>query len=203
MFQPKSQPAPESPKPSSGSSAEPLSAESERLLSGVPDHIGGEGGESPASPGGGGQIAAMIDALVFKPEHVEIALRGVFKGLGWWFDSEHWQLTPEDSGWITQPATEMLNYIWLDNRDDISNAFVTWVMSTPGALGLLIGGGVVLGPRIAKQVELSRERRTRPLVPDPTKAPQPIRAAAPAPKPRVGIVIEDANPMGGMPHVEI
>jgi hypothetical protein len=194
MFQSKSKPAPESPKPSSGSSAEPLSAEAERLLNSVPDHIGSDGEVSGPS-GQAGQIAAMIDGLVFKPEHVEVALRGIFKGLGWFFDSDHWELTPEDGGWITEPATQILNYIWLDNRDDISNAFVQWVMSTPGALGLLIGGGVVLGPRISKQMSLSRERRKQPLVADPKPAPQPIRPAAPAPKPRAGIVIEDAQPM--------
>jgi hypothetical protein len=163
----------------------------------VPDHIGGEG-EVVGAPGASGadHIAAMLNDLAFKPEHVEMLLRGLFKGLGWFFDSEHWELQPEDSGWITEPATQMLNYIWLDNRDDISNAFIAWVMKTPGALGLLIGGGVVLGPRVARQMKLAHERRNKPLVADP-RPPTPIRPASAPAKP-AGIVFDDAPPMGGI-----
>lgn len=189
MFREKKPAAVPSSAPSANSStSEPLSAESERLLNSVPDSIGGEPGGID-EPGEGGQLSAMIDGLVFKPEHVEVLMRGIFKALGWFFDAEHWELSDSETGWVTEPATQMLNFLWLDNRDDISNRMLTWVMNTPGALGLLIGGGVVLGPRISKQMSLARERRnSKPLVQEPRTPPQPIRPA-PA-QPKNGIVFD-------------
>jgi hypothetical protein len=187
MFQHKADSAPDSAQPSKVSStSEPLSAESERLLGGVPDHIGGNGAAADPPDAAGNRIAAMVDSLVIKPEHVDVLIEGLFKGASWFFDSDHWLVSPLEARVLSQPGAEMLNYIWLSHRDEISNRFVEWMLSTPGALGLIMGGGIILGPRIVQQVKVSRERRPAVSVPRQPAPDAPQTRPAPRPVPRAG-----------------
>jgi hypothetical protein len=86
---------------------------------------------------------------------------------------------------LGRPAAQMANAMWVKLQQYVPDILGRWCESTPGATALLMACGIVVGPKIATQVKLSRERknatRARNMV---HEQPQPIRpAVVETPKP--------------------
>jgi len=141
---------------------EPLSAESERILGDLPDRIGdGEpavrvdiNDTDEPSPEGFAATPGTV-AIVVKEKYVRLAFEAAYKALAKFFDSEHWLLDSDEARALAEPSSLLLARL-------LPLWFTRWAESTPGALDLLFAMAIINGPRIAEQVELSRERRGRP-----------------------------------------
>lgn len=177
---------------SGNSTSDPLSAESERLLDSVPESIGGEvddaGGPAavssqvPEDP-----IAALMAQVAFEEQDVKDTLGELFDWLAERFESDHWRLTDRQTRMLGRPAAQMLNAIWGKLQVYIPDILGKWCEDTPGATAFILACGIVVVPKVTKQVAISRQRaKTR----GPVIAPQPARPQAVPPKPKMGIVFD-------------
>ncbi len=170
---------------------EPLSAESQNLLASVPDSIGGtsEPGEADGAslPDPQDPIAALMAQVAFEEQDVKDTLGELFDWLAERFESDHWRLTDRQTRMLGRPAAQMLNSVWAKLQVYIPDILGKWCEDTPGATALLMACGIVIVPKVAKQVAISRTRRKSvPMVQQgashvaPVAAPPPQPAAAPA-----------------------
>jgi hypothetical protein len=189
------------PKP-----GQPLSAENERLLHSVPEFIGEADSEPKARPGiqfaasDAEAIAGMLPDITFDPAEVQGVLEEMFD---WWaekFDSAHWKLTERQSRMLAKPTAELLSSLYLKIGVLLPGWLMSWCEATPGLMGFLLTSGIVIGPKVAVQFQLSRSRRkTEKNRVGPQRVPAPIRpAAAPAPQPHqtagVGLATPATSP---------
>jgi hypothetical protein len=181
-----------SPVSSTGFSTEPLSPESERLLSSLPSSIGGEPDDSgvPADVPTQDPIAALMAQVAFEPQDVQDVIEELFDWLSVRLESDHWKLTERQSRMLGRPAAQLLNSMWLKLQNYIPDILSKWCEDTPGATAFILACGIVVAPKIARQVAIRKERASmRPLVQDKPQPvpPQPIWTEQ---KQRVGIVVE-------------
>lgn len=188
---------PISSEPSNGSSAKPLSAESERLLGSVPDSIsdglpGADGPEASGASEADDAIAALMAQVAFEPQDVQDVVAETFEWLAEHFKSDHWKLTERQARMLGRPTAQLLNSLWARLSAYIPDILARWCEETPGATAFLLACGLVVGPKIAQQISISRQRaKERPIV-QPIRvqpAPQPTATGRPAP-PNGGIVFE-------------
>jgi hypothetical protein len=161
LFQ-KAQASADSPKGSElSSTSEPLSPESERILSAIPDHIGpGEPGEGGASTvdDAGDPIAALMAQVAFETQDVQDTLCELFDWLGERFESDHWKLTDRQARMMGRPTAQLLNSIWAKLQNLLPDILARWCEETPGATAFILACGIVVAPKIGKQIVISRER---------------------------------------------
>jgi hypothetical protein len=177
-------------------STDSLPPESERLLSSVPDFIGGEADDpgGPADVPDQDPVAALMAQVAFEPQDVQDVIAEFFDWLAERFDSDHWKLNERQARMLGRPAAQLANSMWLKLQNYLPDILSKWCEETPGATAFILACGIVVFPKVQKQVAISRERAKaeRPqLVKEPPKPVQPVSAPAQE-KPRVGIVFEGA-----------
>ena len=167
---------------STSSPAKPLSDESERLLADVPMRIGeitdtplGE----PVEPPGDDPIAALMAQVAFEPQDVQDMIEELFNFLAERFNSEHWKLTSTQSRILGRPAAQLANALWKRLQNYLPDILGRWCEETPGAMAFIIACGIVVAPKVTKQISLSRERAqsTAVCVERQTSEPAPMPAA--------------------------
>jgi hypothetical protein len=147
------------------SSTEPLSAEAERLLAAVPETIG-DGPAEAIDPNAGAQqgtesgdaIAALMQQIAFEPQDVQDQLSEFFEWLAERFKSDHWKLTERQARMLGKPAAQLLNSVWTKLQAILPDILARWCDSTPGATAFLLASGIVVVPKIGKQIAISRAR---------------------------------------------
>lgn len=157
---------------------EPLPAESERVLEELSSETGGEGDEAEfVSAGASGGVASFIPSINFKPELVKKYLNALFTRLADGFDSAHWLLTEDEADLLAGPTAELLGGAW----SKLSQYLPEMLVSFPGATAFIFAAGVVIGPKIAQQMAISKvKKRGLPVKPRSEEGPQPV---PPRPKP--------------------
>ena len=180
---------------------EPLNVESERLLSDIPQTIGDQGGaaetlneeESAAALGAlAGMDPAFLQGLIsFDESDVRAALEEGFDFLAERFDSGHWKLTERQSRMLGRPTAQLLSTLWTKLSFLLPDQLAKWCASTPGLAGFVLTSAIVIGPKVAQQWSVSRQRRSLPEQPKRnTPGPVPV-----APRPQAGPVgAINANP---------
>lgn len=161
------------PKP-----GQPLSAEQERTLRegfdeiGVEDHAPDPAAAAPRSSDGAA-VADMLPEITFDPSDVQDVLREGFHWVADRFDSAHWELTESQARMLGKPTAQLLSTLYSRLPDFLTR----WCDSTPGLAGLCVTGAIVIGPKVAQQVAISRERRKtlKPVNRPPQTVPIPRR----------------------------
>jgi hypothetical protein len=142
------------PKP-----GQPLTQEQEQILDEAFDEIGvakpAPGQQEPAISGEGAVAAAMLPDITFDPEQVEDVLGEAFHWIAEKFDSAHWELTEKQSRMLGRPTAQLLTTLC----SRLPEFLLRWCDATPGLAGMAITGVIVVGPKVAQQVAISRERR--------------------------------------------
>ena len=178
---------------SAGYSPEALSAESERLLAGVPEHIGDTSDEisvASAEADGGEAIAALMQSVAFEEQDVQDTIAEMFDWLAERFKSEHWQLSDRQARLLGRPAAVLMNSMWKRLSEHVPDILTKWCEETPGAMAFLLACGMVVGPKIVKQVEITRSRATTRPQPKTGPVQMPERAARDIPPPPGGTIWE-------------
>lgn len=127
---------------------EPLSPEAEALLSGEADDPGGPG-ELPAG------VGSALDVIKFSTEKTEKVLIEIFEWLAERFDSEHWKLSDNQVAMLGEPTAQLLGGVW----SKLSEKLPDILTQTPGATAFLLACTIVVVPKAAQQVAVSRARR--------------------------------------------
>lgn len=144
------------------SPAEPLSQESERLLSAVPDVIGDNlgAGEPAAEPGDNADdpIAALMAQVAFEEQDIQDTLAEFFDWLSVRFKSDHWKLTDRQARMLGRPSAQLLNSMWARLQNYLPEILAKWCVETPGATAFILACGLVVTPKVMEQVRISRER---------------------------------------------
>ena len=169
----------------------PLPEESARLLAAVPESIGG-GEESPADGLAGGApdpIADLMAQVVFEPQDVQDILTEFFDWAAERGRSEHWKLSDRQGRMLARPLAQLMDSCWRKLQNYLPTLLGNWCESTPGAMAFLLAAGLVIGPKVAQQMAISKARRLAvPLVRE--SAPGPVPVAAPRVPVGGGIVFE-------------
>lgn len=130
---------------------EPLSAESEKLLAGeTEDDAPEDGGVAAASA-----PVVLMPPILFSAEKTEKVLVEIFDWLAERFDSEHWKLTENQASMLGGPTAELLGGVWTKLAEKLPDILV----NTPGAATFLLAVTVVVVPKTAQQIALSRARK--------------------------------------------
>lgn len=164
------------PKP-----GEPLSAEAESLLAGVPANLGSESADPEPGTIGADvidpeEIAGLIPEIDFDEGEVREVLEEGFEWMAGFFQSEHWKLTDRQAKMLARPTAQLASTLYGRLAAFLPGFLARWCEETPGAAGVILVGAWVIGPKIAKQVVVSRSRKTLPRA--ERQAPQPIRPAS-------------------------
>lgn len=170
-----------------------LPVESERLLSGLPQTIGGEADDpgGPADVPDGDPIAALMAQVAFEPQDVQDVIAEFFDFMAERFESDHWKLTDRQARMLGRPAAQLMNSMWVKLQNYLPDILGRWCEGTPGAMAFILACGIVLTPKISTQLALSRERKkARPQIVQEREQPKPAQPIPAPEKPRVGIVFE-------------
>jgi hypothetical protein len=178
---------------SSTSTDTSLPPESERLLSAIPSTIGGEADDpgGPADVPDQDPIAALMAQVAFEPQDVQDVIAEFFDWMAERFESDHWKLNDRQAHMLGRPAAQLANSMWVKLQNYLPDILSKWCEETPGATAFILVCGIVVFPKVQKQVSISRERAkaAQPALVKEQLKPQPIPVPA-AEKPRVGIVFE-------------
>jgi hypothetical protein len=189
------QPTPSKPFSPGSTESPSLSQESERLLFAVPSTIGGEADDpgGPADVQDADPIAALMAQVAFEPQDVQDVIAEFFDWLAERFESDHWKLNERQARMLGRPAAQLANSMWVKLQNYLPDILSKWCEETPGATAFILACGIVIAPKISKQMAISRERAKagQPMLVREQPKPQPIPVPAPE-KPRAGIVIERA-----------
>lgn len=160
-----------------GSQAEPLPPESERILASVPKTIGDDPGADAPGPvevPDADPIAALMAQVAFEPQDVQDVIEEFFDFLAERFQSEHWKLTERQSRMLGRPAAQLANSIWRKMQSYIPDILSKWCEDTPGATAFILACGIVIVPKVSTQLALSRERAKEKAQRVPNPQPVPI-----------------------------
>jgi hypothetical protein len=146
------------PKP-----GEELSPEAEALLSEIDDG-GGDAQAAPGAPASADSavLGAMLPDIAFEEEDVRAVLEESFAWLAEKFDSGHWNLTERQSRMLGKPTAELLSGLYMRVREFLPDILLHWCDATPGLMGVLIAGTIVVVPKVKTQVSLSMQKRHQP-----------------------------------------
>jgi len=160
---------------------EPLPPEAERVLHAVPDSIGDAGEASSIHEAEpelmADDIADLIPEIDFDQREVQDALEEAFDWMAERFDSGHWKLTERQSRMLGKPTTQLLSTVWSKLAQFLPGFLAKLCQSTPGLAGFILAGAVVVGPKAARQIAISRSRRAKKTTIDgerPTSRPGPV-----------------------------
>jgi hypothetical protein len=174
------------PKP-----GEPLNADAERILAAVPEKIDAETGEDAAEPPFGESESAdilsdLMPKIDFDSREVQDVLEEAFDWMAERFDSAHWKLTERQSRMLGKPTAQLLGSLYAKLSNYLPEILSRWCDSTPGAMAFILASAVVVAPKVAQQVVVSRERRKN-FTSRKSASPIPIRPPS------------QAGPVGPMP----
>jgi hypothetical protein len=162
----------------------PLSEESERLLRSVPESIGEAEPAPEPRPGivfadaDESALADLLPEISFDPVEVAGVLEELFDWTAEKFDSAHWKLTERQSRMLAKPTAELLSSLYMKLGQFLPAILMGWCEATPGLMGFLLTSGIVIGPKVAVQFQLSRSRaRAARNKVGPQRIPTPIRPA--------------------------
>lgn len=163
---------------------EPLGPDAERILRDVPETIGDASRgpsqlndeESVAAIGAMAAIdPAFLQGLIsFDESDVRSVLEEGFEFLADKFDSDHWKLTERQSRMLGRPTAQLLSTLWTKLSFLLPAQLAQWCASTPGLAGFVLTSAIVLSPKVAQQVSVSRKRRAAPNQP---RQPGPVPVA--------------------------
>lgn len=152
---------------------EPLPPESEAMLAGEADDPGGPAEVSAAGPD-------LVPTIAFSIAKTEKVLVEIFDWLADRFESDHWKLTDNQVSMLGEPTAQLLGGVWTKLAEKLPDMLV----STPGATAFLFACTVVVVPKAAQQVAVSRARRqgNSPAAPGkPARGPVPVQPRRPMP----------------------
>ena len=175
---------------------EPMSPEAERLLNGIPDVIGdvpveGIGGQA-APPASDDPIAGLMAAIAFEEEDVRDTLTESFEWLAERFKSDHWKLTERQARMLGKPTAMLLNSLWSKLQTILPDILAKWCEETPGATAFILACGIVVVPKVAQQVSISRAKGKATAQ---ARMTRPSNANGPARPPQPRPVVRDASNM--------
>jgi len=179
--------------PDSSTETVQLSSESERLLSQVPEIIGDAAESTETAGQGDGEgspddaIAALMQQIAFEPQDVQDQVGELFEWLAERFKSDHWKLTERQSRMLGRPTAQLLNSLWAKLQTILPDVLGRWCVETPGAAAFIFACGIVVVPKVTKQVGISRARRrdnaAQKLVrPGASHGPQSVPQSKPQPR---------------------
>lgn len=150
------------PQTSEPKPGEPLTAEQEHILSDVPEFLGDE----PAAPAGSAgleageddAVSALMAQVAFEPQDVQDTISEFFDWLAERFQSDHWKLSDRQARMLGKPSAQLANALWGKLTLLLPDIIGRWCESTPGATAFLFAFGIVVVPKVKKQVSISRER---------------------------------------------
>lgn len=174
--QPSSDLSSKSTEPRAG---EPLPDEAAAAFKSVPDFIGEPAAAGPGSQGAAPELAAadirgLLPEITFDERDVRDVLEEMFESAAERFHSDHWKLTERQSRMLGRPTAQLLGSLWQKVGDFLPDILAGWCESTPGLAGVILAGGIVIGPKVAKQFAIARDRKKN--------VPQPVGSVRPAPK---------------------
>ncbi len=148
-----------------------MNEEAERILRDVPAAIGDTGGaveldeeESAAAVSAlAGMDPAFLQSLIsFEESDVRAVLEEGFDFLAQRFDSDHWKLTERQSRMLGRPTAQLLSTLWTKLAFLLPEQLAKCCASTPGLAGFVLTSCIVLGPKIATQWSVFRQRHSLP-----------------------------------------
>ena len=140
---------------------EDLPPESEALLGEIVD--GDEPEEiDPAASSEASVLSGMMPDIAFDEEDVRAVLEESFAWLADKFDSGHWNLTERQSRMLGKPTAELLSGLYMRLREFLPDILLAWCDATPGLMGVLIAGSIVVVPKVKTQVALSMQKKRQP-----------------------------------------
>ena len=188
---------------STPSSEGPLTPEAERILSAVPETIGDvpvDGVDVAGQIEEPNPFAGLMAAIAFEEQDVKDTLSEMFDWMAERFNSEHWKLTDRQVRILGKPTAQLLNSLWAKLNVILPDILARWCDDTPGATAFILACGIVVGPKVAKQVTISRQRKAanRQMVqPADSHGPARPQQQRPQPQPvpasRSGLIYEDGD----------
>lgn len=162
---------------------EPLSDESEKLLAGETEDAAPENDSdaAPAAP------VILMPPILFSAEKTEAVLVEIFDWLADRFDSEHWKLTENQAAMLGEPTAQLLGGVWTKLAERLPDILV----NTPGAAAFLLAVTVVVVPKTAQQIAISRARK-QGRAPQKQQQPRPVAVPNRRPAPRTEFNPADA-----------
>jgi hypothetical protein len=113
----------------------------------------------------------------FDPEAVGEVLEEGFAWIAEKFGSEHWKLSDRQARMLKGPTSQLLGSLYAHIERMLPAFLERWADSTPGLMDFVFVFGIVVGPKVAKQLALSRERRRGGGKPKPAAA---VRSGQPS-----------------------
>jgi hypothetical protein len=150
---------------------EPLDPDAERLLKDLPRAVGAEINGVPANDeetaAALGAVAALDPAFLqslisFDEEDVRGVLEEGFDFLAERFDSAHWKLTERQSRMLGRPTAQLLTSVWMKLSYMLPAGLAEWCSKTPGLAAFVLTSSIVIGPKVAQQLAVSRQRSAAP-----------------------------------------
>jgi len=185
----------------------PLSPEAERILAAMPgviaDEHAGEVLVPSGEPSSAGDLADMLPDIDFDPLEVGAVLEEMFDWIAERRNSACWKLTERQSRMLAKPTAQLCATLYAKLAQFLPGWLANLCDQTPGLMGVIVAGSIVVAPKVVFDFRTSRARR---------KAPRPVTVGSsqgvrPSPGP-VGPVIVNrpAGPsvgsMGGVGAVE-
>ncbi len=153
-------PAPASQESSTASYGEAAPVD-ERLLSKVPDVIGDDpatDGAQPGAPAALDPVAGLMAMVAFEEQDVRDTLSEFFDWMAERFKSDHWKLNERQARMLGKPGTLLANALWAKLQAYLPEVLGKWCETTPGALAFLTACGIVIGPKVMQQMQISKRR---------------------------------------------
>lgn len=131
-----------------------------------PGEDGSEAGEA---------VSELMAMVAFEPQDVQDTLTEFFDWMAERFESDHWKLTERQQRMMGRPTAMMLNSLWGKLQRLLPDILARWCEQTPGATAFILACGIVVVPKVGKQIGISRERRqSKPRVAEmPKRTPSP------------------------------
>lgn len=154
----------------------------------MPDVIGAPAGDAAAAGDApeaeltADDVRELMDSVTFEQQDVQDLLAEFFDWLADKFQSDHWRLTERQMRILGKPTFRLVNVLWQKLEEKLPDVLVAWCAGTPGASAFLLACGIVVGPKIKKQMSLSSARKKQPAadgqMPSPRKSPTPAPPGA-------------------------
>lgn len=175
--------------PASSASSGDLPPENRAAVDAVPDVIGAPAGaDEPEGELSADDVRELMAQVAFEEQDIKDLLGELFDWLADRFESDHWKLSERQMRILGGPSFRLANVLWKRLEERLPDILIGWCESTPGAAAFIMACGIVVGPKIAKQLRLSKGPKPvkEPRVED---RPAPRRSAAP--------------PAPGEPHIPV
>lgn len=146
-------------------------------------------------------IAGFIPEIQFSEEDVRAALEEGFDWLADKFHSDHWKLTERQSRMYGAPTTQLLSSVWSNLARFLPGWLSSMCETTPGLAGFIFASALIVGPKVAKQVSISRAAKGKVQTIDGSSPARPGRpVAAPKPNGAVGSISGMDEPLPFSPE---